>query len=84
MDMIFETMIGALSVEQLQQLKKRIEDEISVKSGEMKMLPSEIAGCKSKNGDGFYRRIDAIRMVKTRLNLDLRNAVAIVDTECPR
>lgn len=83
MDTIFQTMIGSLTLAQLHELKKYLEGEIHVKSGLGRMLPSEIAVCRSKGEEGFFRRIEAIKLLRNRLGLDLRAAKAIVDEECP-
>ena len=83
MDKIFQSMIGSLTLAQLEEMKEYIYREILLKSGNGKMLPSEIVVCKSKNAEGYPRRIEAITMVKKRLVLDLRSAKAIVDEECP-
>jgi ribosomal protein L7/L12 len=83
MDKIFQSMIGSLTLAQLDEMKEYIEREIRLKSGNGKMLNKEIEICKSKNADGYPRRIEAIKMVQRRLDLDLRGAKAIVDEECP-
>lgn len=83
MDKIFQSMIGSLNLAQLEEMKEYIEREIRLKSGSGKMLNREIEICKSKTADGYPRRIEAIKMVQKRLDLDLRGAKAIVDEECP-